>query len=82
MPVLEAGLTRLPVLAADIPPVRESAGENATLFDPQGDPAEAAARIAERLEADPIYRLHRRVFDHYTWDAIIDNLVLPLLAVR
>ena len=82
MPVLEAGMTRLPVLASDIPPVRESAGDNATLFDPQGDPAEAAARIAERLRSDPVYRLHRRVLNHYTWDAIIDNLVLPLLTVR
>ncbi len=79
MPVLEAGLVRLPVLAADIPPVRESANDTATLFDPQGDPAEAAARIAERLRSDPIYRLHRRVLNHFTWDAIIDNLVIPLL---
>ena len=82
MPVLEAGLVRLPVLAADIPPVRESAGDTATLFDPQGDPAETAARIAERLRSDPIYRLHRRVLNHFTWDAIIDNLVIPLLTER
>ncbi len=79
MPVLEAGLTRLPVLAADIPPVRESAGDTATLFDPQGDPAEAAARIAERLKGERTYRLRRRVLDHYTWDAIIDHLVVPLI---
>ncbi len=79
MPVLEAGLVRLPVLAADIPPVRESTDDNATRFDPQGDPAEAAARIAERLNAESTYRLRRRVLNHYTWDAIIDHLVLPLI---
>ncbi len=79
MPVLEAGLLRLPVLAADIPPVRESAGELATLFDPQGDPAKAAARIAARLQAEPTYRLRRRVLGQFTWDAIVDEKILPLL---
>ncbi len=80
MPVLEAGLLRLPVFAADIPPVRESAGDNATLFDPQGDPQEAAARIAERLKGDPTYRLRRRVLSRYTWDTIVDEQLIPLLA--
>ncbi|NPA93075.1 MAG: glycosyltransferase [Chloroflexi bacterium] len=80
IPVLEAGLLRLPVFAADIPPVRESAGDNATLFDPQGDPQEAAARIAERLKDDPTYRLRRRVLSRYTWDAIVDEQLIPLLA--
>ncbi len=80
IPVLEAGLLRLPVFAADIPPVRESAGEDATLFDPQGDPAEAAARIAARLKQEPTYRLRRRVIRRYTWEAIVEEQLIPLLS--
>jgi glycosyltransferase involved in cell wall biosynthesis len=79
IPILEAGLARLPVFAADIPPVRESAGDLAHRFDPRGDPASVADSIAEDLEDDPRYRLRRRVRDSFTWSAVIKRDILPLL---
>jgi mannosylglucosylglycerate synthase len=79
IPVLEAGLARLPVFAADIPPVRESAGDLAALFDPEGDPDEAAGAILERLENDTAYQLRRRVLSRYTWEAILKNEIIPLI---
>lgn len=79
IPVLEAGLLRLPVFAADIPPVRESAGDLAVTFDPEGDPAEAARRIAAYLEQDPTYRLRRRVRHQFTWERIVQQRVVPLI---
>jgi len=79
IPVLEAGLARLPVFAADIPPVHESAGELACLFDPDGDPAAVADTIAAHLEADRAYQLRRRVLGRFTWQAVLERDLIPLI---
>ncbi len=79
IPVLEAGLMRLPVFAADIPPVHESGAEFVHTFDPNGDPAEAAAAIHARLQSDPAYNLRKRVLGRFTWQAVMTNIVLPLI---
>ncbi len=79
IPVLEAGLMRMPIFAADIPPVHESAGEYAVTFDPEGDPGEAARRIAARLADDPIYQMRRRVRQGFVWEAIVRERVVPLI---
>lgn len=79
IPVLEAGLLRLPIFAADIPPVRESAGDLAVTFDPEGSPAEAAERIVARLAQDPLYAMRRRVKQRYLWAQIVRRQVVPLI---
>ena len=50
IPILEAGIARLPVFCSDIPPFRESAGEAAHYFGLDEDPAAIAGRIAAFLE--------------------------------
>lgn len=79
IPILEAGLARIPIFAADIPPVQESAGPWAIRFDPAGSPEAVAHHIAERLRDDPTYHMRRRVLAHYTWDRIMGGRVVPLL---
>lgn len=79
IPVLEAGLTRLSVFAADIPPVRESAGELAHFFDPEGDPTAVADAITAYLARDQTYQLRRRVLSQFTWQAILKRDLIPLL---
>lgn len=79
IPVLEAGLARLPVFAADIPPVKESAGGLAQLFDPGGDPQAVAQAILAYLEKDQAYQLRRRVLSQFTWKAILNNRLIPLI---
>jgi mannosylglucosylglycerate synthase len=79
IPILEAGLARMPVFASDIPPFRESAGELAELFDPSGDPSTAAKVLLERLESDPAFQLKRRVMGRFSWQSIIDKQILPML---
>lgn len=80
IPILEAGLTRLPVFAADLPPIRESsAGHAAHFFDPRGDAEEIARRIARFAEEDTAYRLRRRVLRHYRWEAILKEHLVPLI---
>jgi glycosyltransferase involved in cell wall biosynthesis len=79
IPVLEAGLVQLPVFASNIPPIRESAAEYAHLFDPSGDPQDAANSILNYLEMNASYHLKRRVLDNYTWKAIIEQKIIPFI---
>ncbi len=79
MPVLEAGLSRLPVFASRIPPLQASGGAEALYFDPDGDPEAIAARILAALEEDRAFRLRRRVRRHHRWEAIVRERILPLV---
>jgi glycosyltransferase involved in cell wall biosynthesis len=81
IPVLEAGLARLPVFCSDIPPLRETGEGSAQFFDPQGAPDAVAAQMADVLAHDPAHRLRRRVLSNYTWKRIVEERVIPLLQV-
>jgi glycosyltransferase involved in cell wall biosynthesis len=80
IPILEAGLARMPVFASDIPPVRESAGELAWLFDPHGDAEQVARAIAHYCATDRAYQLRQRVLHHYTWRSVLERYLMPLLS--
>jgi glycosyltransferase involved in cell wall biosynthesis len=79
IPILEAGLARLPIFCADIPPLRETGEGAAHLFDLHGDPDAIAADIAQVLERDAAHRLRRRVLARFTWRRIVQERVIPLL---
>lgn len=79
IPLLEAGLARLPVFCADIPPLRETGDGLATFFKPDGDPVEIAARIAMVLKSDKPGLLRRRVRQNYIWARIFEERIRPLL---
>lgn len=81
MPVLEAGLAGLPVVASTaVPAANELGGEDVIRFDPADDPAAIAASIAHWTENSAIQRLRRRVRQRYTWQAIFQHDIEPLLA--
>jgi glycosyltransferase involved in cell wall biosynthesis len=79
IPPLEAGLAHLPIFAADIPTLHESTGNLAHLFDPQGDPRAVAHAIVTYLAADPSYQMRRRVLRQFTWQAVLDHNLIPLI---
>lgn len=79
IPMLEAGLARLPIFCSDIPPLHETGKDSAHFFDPYGDPAAIAAHVAQTLEQDAVRRLRRRVLSTYTWKRIVEQRVIPLL---
>ena len=79
IPMLEAGLARLPVFCSDISPLRETGDDSAHYFDLQGDPAAIAARMASVLERDAAHRLRLRVLSNYTWKRIVEERVIPLV---
>lgn len=80
IPILEAGLVGLPIFCADIPPFRETAGNDAIYFDPvNGEPRRIAEQISRAIEANPIARLRRKVRLHYHWDTLIQQQIVPLI---
>jgi mannosylglucosylglycerate synthase len=83
IPMLEAGLTGLPIFCADIPPLRATGGGDATYFDPIHEPPEQiAARVLTVLEANPAYHLRGRVRLSFRWDVLIRDQIVPLLEVK
>jgi glycosyltransferase involved in cell wall biosynthesis len=79
MPVLEAGLVGVPVLSTDVPAAEEIGGSDVIVFDAARDPAQVAKQILTWAESDPVYHLRRRVRQHYTWNAIFQRDIKPLL---
>ncbi|MBI1879751.1 MAG: glycosyltransferase family 4 protein [Chloroflexi bacterium] len=79
IPLLEAGLARLPIFATDLPPFRESAGPWATLFAATISPAKVAQTIFAMLQTDRAFQLRRRVLTDYTWRNIVETRIMPLL---
>ncbi len=80
IPILEAGLTGIPIFCSDLPPLRETGGTEAFYFDPIHDtPEKIASEIERQLLANASFRLRVRVRQHYRWDALIRERLVPLL---
>ncbi len=79
IPILEAGVTRLPVFCSDIPPFRESAGKWAHYFSLDESPAVISDRITRFFAQDARYQLKRRLLRKYTWERIFAETIKPLV---
>jgi mannosylglucosylglycerate synthase len=80
LPVIEAGLVRLPVFCSDIPPSRELGAESGHYYDVDASPHDIADMIESWMRRDSAYRLRRRVLQAYTWQAVSSSYIEPLLA--
>lgn len=78
LPILEAGLARVPAIVSDIPVFGEVGDADVWQFDPAAAADTIASVIVEALSGRPS-RLYRRVLTRYRWDAIVDTDLLPLL---
>ncbi len=79
IPLLEAGLSRLPVFCSELPPFHEIAGDRVRYFALDENPSVVAERLLEFLATDPVVRLRRRVRQEYTWDVLFPCLIEPLV---
>jgi mannosylglucosylglycerate synthase len=82
IPILEAGLTRLPIFCADIPSLRETGQADVHYFAPDADPIELAQLIGRELIVNRTDRLQRRVRREYSWQRIFVDCIEPLLKKR
>lgn len=79
LPLLEAGLSRIPAFTTDLAPLRAIGGDAIHTFTLEESPARVAATIIRTLMEETGYRLRRRVLASYTWETIMRERVVPLL---
>lgn len=78
IPIIEAGLSGMPVFCSDIPPFREIAQTYATFFSLQNSAKIVATTIARHLHNDSCTALRHRVRSNYSWQAIFQDKIIPL----
>jgi glycosyltransferase involved in cell wall biosynthesis len=78
LPILEGGLNRLPMLALDLPVMRELGGD-ALFTVPRDASADTLAEGIESILESPAARLRRRVLTTYSWSAIYERKIAPFL---
>ncbi len=79
IPIIESAFSKVPVFCADIPVLRELAGEDVMYFDPDADPAGVARQVRVRLEAESTSRWGRRAKHGYAWEQIYARHIVPLI---
>jgi mannosylglucosylglycerate synthase len=79
MPVLEAGLSGIPVFSTPIPASQEIGKGDVITFKPDDDPKQIANLILSWAETNQEHRLRKRVRQGYTWKAIFQRDIQPLL---
>lgn len=79
MPVLEAGLLGMPVVATSIPAAQEIGKEDVILIDSAARAGEVADRILDWAQHSAVHRLRQRVRRNYTWQTIFHRRIEPLL---
>ena len=78
LPLLEAGVFRIPVFCARVEPMCSILENNVNLFDLDEAPGRVAARVADTLDNDPGYRARKEVIKHYSWERLFDERIRPL----
>ncbi len=79
IPLVEAGLARLPVFCADIPSLRALGGEDVSYFPSDAEPAAVASLVLEHFRSDRASRLAARAHQEFSWDKIYRERIAPLL---
>ena len=79
LPVLEAGLVGIPVVATAVPAALEIALDHAFVFSLTTSADILAQQLLNWLEENAQYQLRRRIRRDFTWDAIFQRQILPLL---
>jgi glycosyltransferase involved in cell wall biosynthesis len=79
IPLLEAGLARMPVFCSDIPPFHESSKDYVNFIHVDDNPVEIAHQILDVLAHDETYALRQRVLSQYRWRSIVEQQIKPLI---
>jgi len=78
LPLLEAGLLKLPIACSEIPAFKE-VGKNICFFGLDDPPLSISGRIIEYLDHIQTHHMFRNIMRHYVWDMICKNDLLPFL---
>ena len=79
IPLLEAGMLRVPIVCSDIPPFREIGKENVQYFSLTDSPEQIADKIINLIRNLKPHRMFRHIIQNYLWDNIYHKMLLPFL---
>ncbi len=79
IPILEAGLSSIPIFCANIPPLRDLGKSQAVYFASDEEPEVVAALLMDCLKTSPVFALRKRIRSDYLWEQIYSNEIAPLL---
>ena len=79
IPLLEAGVFKLPIVCSDIPPFREVGKENVQYFSLEDSPAQIADKILTFITKLNSHRMFQHIVRNYMWDNIYHKMLLPFL---
>lgn len=79
LPILEAGLMRCPIFAADIPPLREVGSTNINYFSLNDNPEQIADFILDNIKKMPQAYFYRKVIKNFSLHKTFEKLILPLI---
>lgn len=79
IPLLEAGMAKLPIACSDIPPFMEIGEDHVCFFSITDTPEKIAEKILNFLATISTHNMYRRVIEKYAWDAVYINHIRPLL---
>jgi len=79
LPLLEAGLVKLPIICSRIPPFKEISDGHVCLFDLDETPEEIAEKIIGMVSSSRPSGMFRRVIKEYNLDSIYKRKVIPFL---
>ncbi len=80
IPILEAGLARLPIFCTDIPPFKQLATGYANFFSKNDSPQTVARVMLKELEQNSQFRMRREVLTKYVWDSVFEHQIEPLVS--
>lgn len=80
MPILEAGLIGMPIFSTEIPATEEIGGQEVIRFSADESAEQVAELILGWAQKSPTQRLRQRIRKKFTWQAIFNHDILPLLS--
>lgn len=82
LPILEAGLLQKAIFATEIPAVDEVGAELVHTIAPDEPPDQVAERMRAWAENNRELGLRRRVRQEYTWQALFEREIEPLIKIE
>jgi mannosylglucosylglycerate synthase len=79
LPLIEAGLLRIPIFCSNIPVLQEVGGEHPYYFSLDAPPDEIAESIVTTLERPGLPAMRRKVLSAHSWDSLFRSKILPLV---
>lgn len=79
IPLLEAGLSRLPVFCSSIDPFKEVGEKGAHYFSLKDRPKKIAQQILSFYQRSKSLKMSRKVLRDYTWESVFQKKIEPYL---